>query len=364
MFGHEQHILAEQIKRLVQEPSVFSHGTTKFRRLLNDFLPGQRIERFWVCCVFEMPSFVSVLARGQVQRTDISRVEFFLEQRLGFTQRIARWISDTWAIALEFHAPEQRTAFGCPHCGRDGLCDGRWRDRIATCPSCNAFIRFSSSLGISLEKRGWPKKRLKNRDWLLTDPEFGQSDSSLRNAIALTIENDELTSSQIAKHIGLDLIVGSLQSELLVLLGGMQNRSVAAKENVVKAVLRGSLREEYACFDLNDDFPPPERFCSIEDYSPGEKWVAVVGSLSKTPFHGLAFSDRALHYAKDDERWAVSYMDLHQLPITLGETITQLRIGEHRVIDLKGLGVPRRAIQPVLKLIGQCIYEVSDAAWR
>ncbi len=84
----------------------------------------------------------------------------------------------------------------------------------------------------------------------------------------------------------------------------------------------------------------------------------------ENPFHGLAFSNRSLHYAKDDERWAVSYVDLHQLPITLGESITQLKLGQHRVIELKGLGVPRRAIQPALSLIGKCIYEVSDAAWR
>ncbi len=40
-----------------------------------------------------------------------------------------------------------------------------------------------------------------------------------------------------------------------------------------------------------------------------------------------------------------------QLPITLGESITKLRLGEHRVVELKGLGVPRRAIQPVLSIM-------------
>jgi hypothetical protein len=357
-------MLAELIKRLAAEPNVFSHGARKFRNLLNDFLPGQRIERFWVCCVFEMPSFVSALAQGQVQRPDISRVEFFLHQKLGLTQSVARWISETWAIAFGFKTPEKRTSFGCPHCGRDGLCDERWRDRIATCPSCNALIRFSSSQNISLEKRGWPKKRLKNRDWLLTDPEFTRYESSLRTAITQTIENEELSSSEVAKHIGLDLIVGSLQTEVMTLLGGMLNRSIAAKENVVRAVLRSSLREEYVCFELAEEFPPPRDFGAVEDCAPDEKWVAVVGSSSKTPFHGLAFSDKSLYYAKDDERWAIPYVDLHQLPITLVESITQLKLGEHRVIELKGLGVPRRAIQPALSLIGKCIYEMSGTAWR
>jgi len=361
---YEQEKLAELIKRLSAEPDVFSNGATRFRNLLNDFLPTQRIERFWICCVFEMPSFVSALAQGQIQRADIDRVEHFLHHRLELTLIISRWISETWAIAFGFKTPEKRESFCCPHCSLTGTCDERWRDRITTCPSCNALIRFSSSLKLSLEKRGWPKKRLRNRNWLLQNPEYASHESSLKTAIAQAIENDELTSSQIAKHIGLDLIVGSLQTEIVALLGGIQNRTVAAKANVVKAVLRSSLREEYTCFNLNEDFPPPASFCSAKDSNPGEKWLAVIGSLSRNPFQGLAFSDTALHYAKDDECWAVSYAELHQLPITLGESITQLRIGEHRVIDLKGLGVPRRAIQPALSLIGKCVYEVSDAAWQ
>jgi hypothetical protein len=217
---------------------------------------------------------------------------------------------------------------------------------------------------MTLEKRGWPKKRNKTRNWILQDPEHFSHYSSLKTAIAQTIENDELTNSEIAKHIGLDRIVGSLHTEIVAMLGEIQNRNVSARANVVKAVLRSSLREEYACFDLSDDFPPPSIFSTGGDGGPDENWVAVVGSVSKTPFHGLAFSDTALHYAKDDVRWAVSYIDLNRLPITLGESITQLKIGEYRVIDLKGIGVPRRAIQPTLSLLGKCIYEVSDAGWQ
>jgi hypothetical protein len=361
---HQQQMLAELIKRLAAEPDVFNHGATKFRNLLNDFLPGQRIERFWVCCVFEMPSFVSALVQGQVQRADISRVDFFLHQKLGLTESVARWISETWAIAFGIKKPEDRTSFSCPHCGRDGLCDEGWRDRIATCPACNALLRFSSSLDISLEKRGWPTKRLKNREWLLTDPVFALNESALRKAIAQTIYNENLSSSEIAKHLGLDLIVGSLQTEIMTLLGGILNTWVAANENLVKAVLRSALREEYVCFDFDEDFPLPHSFGTAEHSGTDEKWVAVVGSSSKTPFHGLAFSDRSLYYAKDGEYWAVPYVDLHQLPITLGESITQLRLGDHRVVELKGLGIPRRAIQPVLSIIGKSMYEVSSMAWR
>lgn len=364
MSRHEQQMLADLIKRLAEEPSVFRNGAKKFRNLLSDFLPGQRIERFWICCVFEMPSFVSALAQGQVQHSDIFRVEFFLHHKLGLNQSITRWITETWSIAFGFKSPEQRSSFSCPHCSHAGSCSELWRDRIATCPSCNALIRFSSSLSISLEKQGWPKKRLKNRDWLLTSPDFTRYKSSLRSAIAETMENGELSSSEIAKHIGLDLIVGSLQTEVMTLLGGMLNRSIAANENVVKAVLRSSLREEYVCFDLDDDFPPPSHFGAGQDCGSDERWIAVVGSPSKTPFHGLAFSNKSLHYVNDDERWAVSYVDLNQLSITLGESITQLKLGAHRVIDLKGLGVPRRSIQPTLSLLGKCIYELSDATLR
>ena len=359
---YEQDKLADLIKRISADPGVFSNGATKFRNLLSDFLPSRRIERFWICSVFEMPSFVNALAQGKIHSADISRLEFFLHHRLELTQNIARWISEIWAIAFGIKSPQEKKSFSCPHCSLTGSCDERWRDRITSCPSCNALIRFNSSLEIYLEKLGWSKKRLKNRNWLLQDPRFASQESSLRTAIAQTIDNDQLTSSEIAKHIGLDLIVSSLQSEINALLGDIQNQTVAAMENIVKAVLRSSLREEYACFNLHEDFPPPASFCSIGDCSPGERWVAVVGSLSSTPFHGLAFSDTALHYAKDGDRWSLSYLDLHQLPITLGESITQLRIGEHRVIDLKGLGVPRRAIQPTLSLIGKCIYEVLEKA--
>lgn len=364
MSRNEQQILAEQIKRLVAEPDIFRHGAKKFHNLLNDIVPGQRIERFWLCCVFENPSFVSALAQGKIQRADISRLEYFLDQKLGLSQRVARWVCETWAIVFGLESPEKRTSFGCPHCGRDGVCDESWRDRMATCPACNALIRFNSSLDINLEKRGWPIKRLKNRRWLLTDPEFAQSESALRKAIAQTIENQELSSSEIAKHIGLDLIIGSLQTEIMMLLGGMLNTSVAAKENVVKGVLKSAIREEYICFDIDDQFPPLPSIGTTENSEKNEKWLAVIGSPSKTPFHGLAFSDGSLHYAKDNERWAIPYGDLHQLPITHGDSITQLKLGEHRVVELKGLGVPRRAIQPVLSIIGKCIYEVSRAAWR
>ena len=120
------------------------------------------------------------------------------------------------------------------------------------------------------------------------------------------------------------------------------------------------IREEYVCFDLDDGFPLPRNFGTAENCGTDENWVAVIGSSSKTPFHGLAFSDRSFYYAKDGESWAIPYVDMHQLPITLGESITQLRLGDHRVVELKGLGVPRRAIHPVLSIIGKCMYEESS----
>jgi hypothetical protein len=217
---------------------------------------------------------------------------------------------------------------------------------------------------MSLEKKGWPKKRAKKRDWILTDPDFTQHESSLRTAISQTIANEELSGSELAKHIGLDLIIGALQTEAVTLLEDSLNRSFAAQEKVVRAILRSSLREEYVCFDLDNQIPSFSPFWRDEDFAPGETIVAVIGSVSKTPFHGLAFSDRSLHYAKGDEHWSVSYVELHQLPIKLGDTISQLILGKTRVIDLKGLGVPRRAIQPALSMVGKCIYELSCAAWQ
>ena len=364
MSHQEQQLFADQIKRLATEPHIFENGSMRFRNLLNDLLPGNRIERFWLCCALEMPSFVSALAQHQVEPIDVSRVEFFLHHKLGLSQNVAKWTSSIWAKALDFESPERRNSFNCPHCSLNGSCDERWRDRFATCPSCNAMMRFNSSLEISLEKTGWPKKRQRNRDWLLSDPDFFQFESSLRAAISKTIANDKLSSSEIAKHIGLDLIVSSLKTEISMMLAGGLNRSLVINGNIIKAVLRSSLRDEYLSFDLDLDFPSPSSLCEDQLSSQDEKWIAIIGSSSATPFHLLAFSERALYYTKDVNRWAVSYGDLHQLPITLEGSISQLRLGESRLIDLKGLGVPRLAIQFTLSLLGKLVYELSDGVWR
>jgi hypothetical protein len=310
-----------------------------------------------------MPSFVSALAEGQIQRADISRVEFFLHHKLKLSEHLSGWIAETWAIAFGFKFHEPKNSFRCPHCGLDGLCDNSWRDRLAMCPACNALLRFTSSLNISLEKRGWTKKRQKSRDWLLTNPEITHHDSSLRSAIVTAIQDEDLSSIQLAEHLGLDVIVGTLQTEVLTLLQMFFNKSVAIEENIVQAILRSALRQEYVCFDLDEDFPQPQYFYGTKETSdPNEKWLAVIGSSAKRPFHGLAFSNRSLHYGRETERWAVLYADLHRLPITLGKSITELKLGEHRSIDLKGLGIPRRVLQPALSLIGRFIYELSNAA--
>jgi hypothetical protein len=360
----EQQIFADQIKCFITEQRVFTNGAIRLRNLLNDVMPGHRIEQFWLCSVLEMPSFVSALNQGQVLPIDLSRVEFFLHHKLGLALNIAKWTSSIWANALGFNSVEKRTSFDCPHCGLSGSCNELWTYRIATCPACNAQMRFNGSLELSLERSGWPKKRLKNREWLLSDPDLFKSQSAIREAISNTIENDKLSSTEIAKYIGLDLIVSSLRTEVASILIELMNRSLAVNGNVIKAILRSSLRDEYLCFDFDNDFPTPACLVEEKHSSPDERWIAIIGSSTVTPFHLLGFSDRALYYANGRNHWTVSYLDLHRLPITLGQTITQLNLGDSRQIDLKGLGVPRWPVQLTLSLLGQIVFEISDGVWQ
>lgn len=356
MSFQDQQLLVEHMKLIAKDPAVFANNAKRFRNLLNDHLPSLRTERFLLCCVFELPSFVTALERGRAEKADVSRVEFFLIRKLGFSVNYARLISETWAITLGLSFAKPSTAFKCPHCQMVGKCDTQWRDRLALCPSCNATIRFTSSLKVSLEQRGWPKKRVNNRKWVLLDQVSHQSSSPVKSAIFETIKNEDLSHIEIAEYIGLDLIVAVLQEEVETLLDSFGRKFRNSEERIVCSVIHGIFRDGEVRFYPRDNMPTPaELHGSSEQRALDERWVAVIGSSLDSPFRGVAFSTQALHYCDHNSLWSIPYVDLHQIPITLGKAITEIKLGEGRVINVKGLGVSRRSLLPAITIIAKCV---------
>jgi hypothetical protein len=223
------------------------------------------------------------------------------------------------------------------------------------------MIRFSSSLKVSLERKGWPKKRVNNRKWVHLDQDFLDTSSSLKFAVFQTVKNEDLSYTEIADYIGLDLIISVLHDEAKTLLETFGKQFRNSEERIVNALLRGFFRNGEVCFYPGENMPTPAECHGLgSQIAADEKWVAIIGASSRPPFRGIAFGTHALHYCDNSSLWFVPYVDLHRIPITLGATITEIRLGEDRVINVKGLGVSRRSLLPIITIIAKCV----NPAWE
>ncbi|MEY4568139.1 MAG: hypothetical protein RLY14_3109, partial [Planctomycetota bacterium] len=249
----EGRAIAESIKRLLKDdPLIFIHGPSKFKYFLNDLIPELRTERFLVCSALEYPRFLSSLANGRCTRDDISHVEFFLSDKLGFKDTYAKWVAEIWLTAFGFTAPTPRSQINCLHCQATGEPNIDWKDNNVTCTSCNAEMHISSSLKPSLIKPGWPKRRIRNKSWVVNKSPQLTRISSLRHAIRDAIANDELTTKEISQHIGLENIVSALHEEIALLLNANLRLAGPTEEILVKSVLASVFSDNGIKHKLDD----------------------------------------------------------------------------------------------------------------
>ncbi len=356
----ETHKVSNCLKRIfLRAPSILLTGKTRFNNELNDLLPSNYLERFLVSSAFESPRFISSLRLGKLSLDDISQIESFLSEQLGFNETTTKWICDVWAGAFDLVSHKLPTKFACPNCNREEHCNPTWRDRMVICPCCNSTIHFSHTLVPTITKAGWPKKRTRNRNWVVLPITKYNSEMAIKSAISKLLEDENLSAKEIAEYIGLPAIVSSLQSEIEILLNDRAELSQKCQSAIATAVTEVLFGESI------QPKTAAERKNELVDYSflnldNNEHPILM---LNPRPAEGgpcLAFTSCAVHYRASETYFRVPYCDLPQLQITREQCITDLRIGISRLISTKGLGVTRASVILALSIIQKCIQASAE----
>jgi hypothetical protein len=343
------------LKRLVaKEPTILLSGRSRFNNELNDMLAEYRLERFLVAAPFESPRFLASLSQGKVTREDISQVQYFLSERLGFGETTTQWIADVWAGTFELQAFPKPGKFACPNCHREGFCKTTWRDRLVLCPSCNATIHISHSFNTTLAKAGWPKKRIKGKDWVILPTQFYKDISGIKQAILQLIENENLSVKDLADYLALPTIVNALRDEIAIILNNelMSGRKcqIAVVEGVTEVIFgKSAFAQTGRNQDLDSDVLSS---LMLED---SETIIHMINACGDTDFPFLAFSSCAIHFKSKESYLKIPYGELPYLEITRTEAVTDFRIGSSRKISTKGLGINRRSAILAISIIQKYI---------
>lgn len=302
---------------------------------------------------------MSSLRLGKLCRDDISQIESFLSEQLGFNETTTKWICDVWSGAFDLVSHRLPTKFACPNCNREDHCNPTWRDRMVICPCCNATIHFSHILVPTITKAGWPKKRTRNRNWVVLPVAKYSSEMAIKSAISKLLEDENMSAKEIAEYIGLPAIVSSLQSEIEIILNDRAELSQKYQSAIVAAVTAVLFGESILANSAT------ARKNKLVDYSSLDldKDEHPILMLNPRPAEGgpcLAFTSCAVHYRSSEAYLRVPYRDLPQLQITRERSITDFRIGISRLISTKGLGVTRASVILALSIIQKCIQASAE----
>ncbi|MEY4568527.1 MAG: hypothetical protein RLY14_3497, partial [Planctomycetota bacterium] len=72
------------------------------------------------------------------------------------------------------------------------------------------------------------------------------------------------------------------------------------------------------------------------------------------------FGSQHFLFSSADASWSLTYRDLWGLAVTPEKTVTECRIGDTRVISVKGLGINRRSLILALSIIVKCVHRFYE----
>ena len=341
---------------LVANSETLNLGPSQFESLLNDYCPELKAERFLLGSVFQFQNFKSKLVLGRVSKQDIATLESSLIRKLGLNQASAKWIADSWAVALEIETfAELELSFSCPNCDCPGEAERHWRGQFAKCPRCNATLRFPGSFQPVVHREGWPKRRLRRDMWMLSAHE--DSKSILRESIQDLIADESLNSIQLAEEIGLHEIISVLLPETETVLEEL-NRNIlfAGQEHLVKAILSGCFKP--SSIHLQPHIPT-ERLrllkSRFEKPPEAEEVLGMIDSAGSENISGIIFGSRSVFFSTDCGTSSLDYAAIGSMPILMEKSIDRFKIGDRRIVSVSGWGISRRVVIKALLTIAGCV---------
>ncbi len=349
---------------LAEHPTAVRASGVEFQNLLNDFCPELRCERFQLCAVHQIPWFKKRLNLQAVTPNDIFSVETELQNRLGFEPSVAKWISHSWARALKLVIPTdslilgETVEFSCPHCGCEGQAEPYWSLQVGVCPCCKAHVHFNEMLNVVLIKKGWPKRRLKNRKWTLTSP---TAVPPLATQIDRLISTGTLSVGTAAEQIGLARIVSAFQPEVKLILDTIDTERLATgQKHLVHAVLSGFFTDGFIHLFPNIPSGPSVKMMDLFQVDEDQQILGLVTSESSEQFVGLMFTCDSFLYTSPVGTGCIPYSECTEELITYDESILQFKVGANRLVCLRGTGIPRRLIMKVITTLGKCINAAKE----
>ncbi len=356
----ETNLVSNCLKRIfLRDQAILQNSVTRFNNELNDELPTYALERFLVSSVFEYPRFRTSLRQGKLNSDDISHIEFFLLEKVGFNESTTSWICDVWAGAFDLITYKLPSRITCPNCNREENADATWRGRMVICPCCNATLHFSHTLSPTITKAGWPRKRTRNRRWVVVPPSNQNSEAAIGKAISNLLDDEKMSVREISEYISLPVIVSSLQSEIEILMNSLDEPAQIYQTAVVKGVTKAIFGDVVAD-ELRLQIKPELVDSSLLKLENDEQPILFMTSYSKEGLPCLAFTSSAMHYRTNENYLRVPYSDLSHLQITREQSITDFRIGTGRSISTKGLGVTRASVMLALSTIQKCIQAFAE----
>jgi hypothetical protein len=336
------------------------------KNLLNDYSPETPHERFMLVSAVECRRFRSVLKNGTPSAFDLQMLQQELEAGLCFSVEAAQWISDSWRLALNIlNEPRLSGSFECPHCHNSGVAERYWTNQRMICPFCNSQLKFSNELKPSVFRSGWKVKRNAGGDWTMFGANAKADTPQLNKRIWDFLNDERFDSEQVADAIGLRQIVSSLShstEQILNELGRSRTREDFGP--MVKAILKANISE------TNIHLAPniPEQFLlHLGEVLTVENPSSVIGILSRMENQAsscaFVFSCNRLWCCQDGQFWSVPFREIKNLGVKLEASITDLRIGDRRVMSVQGTGIPRRDLGRAIQMLADCSleYDLADS---
>lgn len=333
--------------------------------LLRDLCGEFRPETFALASVAREGLLVNFASNGGA-RAILRRLTDQIKTQLGFSDEVALWAAESWALACDWITPSDvRRRFACPTCSLSGRSRVEWAQRTVVCPSCKSRISFDTDvniIGTVTDTR--PQRTTATDTWLVLDAdEMVESLAvrQLKRGICHMLDDDNSTSQAKASAIDLRRIVAVLETETRDIIHEIDN-----EEGVSAVAVYDLLVSVLAAFQftipglvvgdaLGDDLL--SKVNKTFDISSGDR---VVGVIEYPAFDGVSreivFTTQAIHYsnANDAERAGVGAFRLEVLgrldctptglhTIALGDT------GE--VLDLRGSGIGKTDMLEMIRVI-------------
>lgn len=349
-------ILKNHRERVISDPDAITS-------LLNDYCPKLAGERFKLAAAVQVSKFRNALTADSVDPHEVGTLAYSLQNRFGFSAATARWVENSWKVALGFppSAPTSR-AFRCPNCKHPGEAKTHWVDESATCPQCKSKVGFDQELRPMLERQGWKRKRQEGGAWELNSHRGkNDSDESLKTKILQVVSDESSSDLHIASEIGLIEIVDRLSYQISKILSSKQIYDLSKNSDIVVTSLLKATLAKYN-IQIHPNIPGDRLTSAASRLTTKfeDQIIGYAGSQGEIPENILLFGASKFYFAGLAGNGSIDYQHLNSIPISLSKSITRFKIGDSRTVDIRGIGLPRQKLISTLMAISGSLKGIDD----